>query len=623
MNKNKTLLAVLVSLALAACSGGAASPVTTVSTGETAADTAASNTSAATTVAGTTEGAGAASVAAALSANSETHATASDYVTEDAAVSIVLDGDTISADGTGVTITGSTATITAAGTYRLSGTLTDGEIVVDTADEDAVRLILAGVSLTSSTSAPINVVAAEKVLIELAAGTDNTLTDAASYQLASADTDEPNAALFSASDLTIYGDGALTINANYNDGIASKDGLIIAGGTLVITAIDDGIRGKDYIVVEAGSLTVTAGGDGLKADNDEDAAKGYIAISEGSLTVAAGGDALSAQTDVAISGGTLDLTSGGGSAYSVAGDGSAKGIKADVSVAIDGGTFTIDSADDAIHSNGTVVINGGVFMLAAADDGVHADVAVEINGGDLTVARSYEGVEGAAITINAGSVAVTASDDGINVASGVDGSSLGGPGAMGDSFATSTGGLSINGGTILVEAVGDGIDVNGAITMTGGLVIVNGPTEQMNGALDYDGGFSLTGGTLVAAGSSGMLQSPDTSSTQNSVAIAFTQTQAAGTLVTLQDSSGQVVLSFAPSKSFGALVLSSPDLVSGETYTVLLGGAAIGDTSEGLTVAGTSSGGSVYGTFAVASTVTQLGTTGGVGGGGRGPGQRP
>ncbi len=530
-------------------------------------------------------------------------------------IPIVLQGDSVSIEGDGATAEGSTVTITAAGTYNLQGTLANGQIVVDTGDDDLVRLILSGVEIRSTTSAPIYIVDAAHVEIVLADGTQNTLTDGTTYVLPDPTSDEPNAALFSTADLTITGGGALTVHGNYNDGIASKDGLVIAGGTLTVDAVDDGIRGKDYIVVKDGYVTVNAQGDGLKSDNEEDGNLGYVAIEQGTTTVDAGGDAITAQSDVLIAGGNFVLTTGGGVDDAT----SAKGIKGLVSVTIDGGTFTIDAADDAVHSNGVIVVNDGSFTIATGDDGMHADTSLTIAGGAIDITESYEGIESAVIIIDAGDIDIVASDDGINVAGGNDGSGLGfggrpRPGGPGQEMAAYTGDfyLYIHGGTVTVEATGDGIDVNGAIEMTDGFVVVNGPTEQMNGALDFDAPFTISGGTIVAAGSAGMAQVPGGSSSQNSVLVYFSNTQPAGTLVHIQNSAGETVLTFAPNKAYQSLAFSSPALVQGETYTVYVGGSATGTVQDGVYTDGSYAPGTEYASFTVSGVTTQVGSGGGM-----------
>ena len=564
-----------------------------------------------------------------LAENQKSHAEASDYEWASAdVVSIELQGGTISASGEGVQINGSTATITEAGTYSLSGSLSDGQILVNSFDEDGVvRLILNGVDITSSNSAPIYISNADKVVLILAEGTTNTLTDGVSYVFSDPAVDEPKAALYSASDLTISGSGSLVVNGNYNDGISSKDGLVIAGGSLTVNAGDDGIRGKDYVIVQGGEITITAQGDGMKSDNEEEAERGYISVENGSLTINAGGDALQAATDLTIASGEFNLTAGGGSNQRISSDASAKAVKGSVSLVIAGGSFVINSADDALHSNGRLVVNGGSFTISSGDDAVHADVSLEINAGEILIDQSYEGLESAVITINDGNIQITSSDDGINISTGNDGSGMGFQGGPGDGQGGGPGGgpgmgqngnsyeytgseyLYVNGGYIAVNAGGDGVDSNGGIEMTGGVLLVNGPTENMNGPLDF-ASFKITGGLLVASGSAGMAQVPGTISSQPSVLIYFTSTLPAGTLVHIQNSAGEDILTYQPVKEYQSLAFSSPDLVQGETYQVYVGGSTTGTMENSLVQGGTYTPGEQYESFTVQSMTTTVGSGG-------------
>ncbi len=421
---------------------------------------------------------------------------------------IKLNGKTITVSGSGATVSGGKLTITSAGTYSISGSLTDGQIIVNTLDEEAVELILNGVSISNSSGSAVNIISAKETVIVLADNTENYVTDGSSYVFEDTQTDEPDAAIFSKDDLTVSGNGSLTVNGNYNDGIACKDGIIITGGKITVKSADDGIRGKNYIIVKDGNITVNAKGDGLKSDNEEDITKGYISVDAGVINITSDGDAVYAQTDVIISGGEFNLTSGGGSTGSFNESISAKGIKAVSGITVDGGTFTISSADDALHSNGSITINSGSFTIASGDDGIHADSSIEINGGEISITKSYEGIEGAVITINEGDIQIVASDDGINIAGGNDGSGINRPGGGGFNT-TGNYWLYINGGYIVVNAVGDGIDINGSVEMTDGALIVSGPTSNANGALDYDASFKMSGGFLAAAGSSGMAQLPE------------------------------------------------------------------------------------------------------------------
>jgi hypothetical protein len=474
----------------------------------------------------------------------------------------------------------------------------------------------------------IQVENAEKVMVYLVDGTQNQLSDGSNYTLPDPESDEPNATLFSKADLIIDGTGSLLVLASYNDAIASKDGLIINNGEITVNSVDDGLRGKDYIVIHQGTLAVTADGDGLKSDEQDDASKGYIQIDDGVITIMAGMDAMDAETAINITAGTFDLTGGGGSGAATGQDVSMKGIKGLGSVNITGGDFTINTADDAIHSNGDIVITDGVFSISTGDDGIHSDTSLTINGGRIAILQSYEGLESALITINDGNIAIAASDDGINVAGGADASGMNGdmgggrPGRnAGPGFDMFTGAagnyfLYINGGTIFVNAGGDGLDSNGSIEVTGGTTVVNGPTNNGNGPLDYMGTCNVSGGILIAAGSSGMAQGPSSSSTQAGVLLNFNGTVPAGVTINVANSAGETVFTFTPAKDIQSIVFSTPDLTVGESYTISSGGSASETSDLGLVMGGTYSGGTVYTTVTLSSVVTQIGA-GGMGGGGR------
>jgi len=416
----------------------------------------------------------------AMADNAAAQAGAIDY-DPSSATTITLTGASAVASADTVVVSGDTVTITAPGTYVLSGSL-QGQVVVDSGAEGVVRLVLAGASISSSGTAAIAVTDADEAVIVLADGTTNALTGPAAF----ADTvseDAPNAALFSMTDLTLGGGGALTVEAPAGDGIASKDGLVITGGTVTVDAADDGIRGKDHLVVSAGTLRVTAGGDALKADNETEADQGYIALQGGTVTAVAGGDGLAAATDVLISGGEVSATTGGGAGATLAADASAKAVKAGVNLVVGGGTLQLDAADDALHSNAVISLTGGSFDLASGDDAVHAETALTISDGALTVSRSVEGLESEVIEISGGTIEVTSSDDALNVsAAGTSGAAQGPGGGAGG--AAIDGHVTVSGGTLTLHASGDGFDSNGDATITGGTVIVDGPTSSGNGALD-------------------------------------------------------------------------------------------------------------------------------------------
>ena len=598
-------------------------------------------------------------------------------------------GSNISVNGDGVTVENNKITITSAGTYSISGKLDDGQIIVNVGDEDKVYIILNGVDITSSSSAPIYVMNAKKAIISLADNTENNITDGENYVFEDTSTDEPNAAIFSKGDLIFIGNGSLNVNANYNNGITSKDDLKIQSGNITVNAVHDGIRGKDCINITDGNITVNASGDGMKSNNSEDESKGYVYIEGGTINITAAEDGIQAETQALIASGDITISSGGGSANSSSSeigsggelgmpdknmgdkmkpdegmrpdagmkpdegmrpdgtDGSmnpdegmepgmrpedntattdtatteestsTKAIKAGTNIIIEGGNIDIDSLDDSIHSNDSLTISGGTMNLSSGDDGIHSDSNLTIDGGTINIIKSYEGIESEVITINGGDINITASDDGINAAGGNDGSSTNGrPGE--NSFSDSSSGkININGGQIVVNASGDGIDANGSIYMASGTVIVNGPTNGGNGALDYDGTFELSGGTLIAAGSAGMAQTPSDSSTQNIINVNLTS-QEANTIVHIESESGEEIITFAPSKSYQSVIVSTPSIKSNETYTVYVGGSSSGTATNGLYSDGTYSGGSEVGSATVSDIITNVTQEGASAGGNMG-----
>lgn len=525
-------------------------------------------------------------LSSAMADNQESHFEASDLdYDESDAVEVLLEGTTASSDSGDVTIEGSSVTITAGGTYSLSGSLSDGEIIVDAGDTAEVTLVLEGVDVANSDGAAIAVMGADEAVVILAPGTSNRLTDGATYSFANPDSDEPNATLYSAADLTIGGDGGLTVEAAYNDAIASKDGLVLASGTITVDAADDGIRGKDYLVVDGAAVSVQATGDGLKSDNEEDPERGYVLLSDGVVEITSGDDGLAASTDAIVTGGQLVVDAGSASE-----DG--RGIQGDVLVLISGGELDVTALDDAVHSNDQVAISGGASMLASGDDGVHGDHLVTIDGGTITVTDAFEGIESETIAINDGFIDITSDDDGLNVASSEASatSTAAGPGPGGAAEAVGDYYVYINGGTVVITISGelaeqgDGIDANGHVELTGGLVVISGATDTRNSAIDYSGGsFVVTGGTLIGTNVNGHnSQGVGSGSTQASMYMTSTQTISGGSVVHVESPEGESLVTFEPANDYSAIVFSSPELVDGESYDVYLGGTVTGGSETGL-----------------------------------------
>lgn len=497
---------------------------------------------------------------------------------------ITLSGKKADIAGTGAVFEDGDLKITAAGTYVVSGTLTDGQIVIKAGEEAKVHLILNGVSISCEDSAAIYMKKTGKVILTLAKDTINTLTDGTSYVYDDTEKEEPSAALFSKCDLVINGSGALNINARFNDGITCKDSLLIVDGIVSITSVDDGIIGRDKLQILGGTFSLQTKGDGLKTTNDTDETVGNLMIEGGNFTITAEADAVQAEYALKITNGTFQIKTGEGSDNNFFGTAassseSTKGFKSGTSTEIIGGEFVLDCADDALHTNGSMLITGGNFEIRTGDDGVHADSELTILGGTIQINQSYEGLEAQSIKIKDGTIYVMASDDGVNAAGGADGSGQGGRFGM-DRFSSGTAQVVIEGGYLVISSDGDGLDSNGSVTMEGGTVLINGPTNGGNGALDYDSAFTINGGILVASGSSGMVQSVS-SGTQNCISMTFSSVQSANTTVSLNNAAGETLLSFAPTKQFQNIIISIPELSKEESYTLCTGGH-VSEEKDGL-----------------------------------------
>ena len=421
--------------------------------------------------------------------------------------------------------------ITKAGEYDVSGTLTNKSLIVEMPDTDKATINLKGVNITSSVSAPISLLTGNKVEISASNGTTNSIVDNRAES-----TDAMGGAIDASVDLEIKGKGTLNVTAKYNNGIDTNDDLEIKNLTLKVTAPNNALKGNDSVTVESGNITViSTKGDGIKTTNTEISSagnqRGIVTVFGGTVNIYAACDGVDASYDAVLSGGTVNIYTASFSDYSESlpatatvvasssrarpqrpgtmpggpgGGGmnegnpdsteySCKGIKAENSVKISGGTIKIKSDDDALHSNVAVEISGGTINLYTNDDGIHGNTSVDISAGKIYIEKSYEGIEGTNINIKGGTIKITSSDDALNA------------------NATSSY-LNISGGVVYFNAGGDGIDSNSNIVMTGGAVLAQGPSNGGNGVIDYDRSFSFKGGLLLVVGANGMNQKPSTTS---------------------------------------------------------------------------------------------------------------
>lgn len=494
---------------------------------------------------------------------------------EDTATAITLSDDASSCDSSSVTISDNTITITDEGTYLLTGSLSDGQVIVD-ADDKKVQLVLDSVDINCDTSAALYVKAADKVFVTLASDSENTLSNTNDF--VAIDDNNIDAVICSKDDLTLNGSGTLTVTAKYGHGIVSKDDLVITSGTYQITAAKHALSGQDSVRIADGILTLNAGTDGIHSENTDDDAKGFIYIANGDISITADSDGFDAEE--------------------------------------------------------TLQVDGGNIEVYAGDDGLHSDDDLIITAGTINVTKSYEGLEGMTVTIEDGDISVVSSDDGINASgdgtsgessqggtppekpddsdstedrpeppngfdkndnssadsnsdsnsdskpadlpdgnagpgdgNGGPGGDNGGPGG-GMEEATDYNLIQISGGKIYINASGDGIDSNGNLTVTGGEIYVDGPTSGGDGALDCSGTTLISGGTVIAVGSSGMAENFDSSSAQGSMITTVSDSMITGD-ITLKDSDGNTIVSYSPSKEYSSVVISCADLKEGETYTLV------------------------------------------------------
>ena len=530
------------------------------------------------------------------------------------AVTIQLSGTTATASSDSVQISGSTVIIREEATYVICGSLS-GMLVVDAPDTAKLQLVFNGAEITSESSAALYILEADKVFVTLADGTENTLANGGSF--VAIDDNNIDGALFSKQDLTLNGSGSLTVTSPAGHGIVCKDDLVFTGGSYVVNSASHGLDANDSVRIAAGDFTIDAGKDAIHCENTDDTAKGFVYISGGSIKAEAEGDGIAASAYMQITGGAIDLLVGGGSengskahsdhfgGFMGGGPGggrpggmgpgnsqttgaedtstSMKGLKSANSMLISGGNITINSADDAIHSDVSLTINGGTFTIASGDDAIHAEDTLTVTAGKIDISESYEGLEALHIDVRGGDIKLVASDDGLNAAGGTDqsgteggrdgmfGGGKGGRpgGGFGGMSGNSDGSIKISGGNLLIHSSGDGIDANGSLEISGGYTVVVGPTQGDTATLDYDTSAVITGGTFIGTGAAGMAQTFSDSG-QGVIALQA-GSQSAGTQIILQDKNGNTVLSHTPELSFAVVILSCPEMVKGETYTITVG----------------------------------------------------
>ena len=517
----------------------------------------------------------------------------------------------------GVTVEDGTLTITKAGTYKLSGEY-QGQIKVETADSDAVRLVLDNANITNSSGAALNVVNADEVILYSASGTTNTISDGADYTATGEN--DPDAVVYSKADLTIAGEGTLKVNGNHEDGIHTSDGLVIASGTLEVNAANTGIKGKDYVDILGGTINVTAQQDGIKSTNDTDEGKGWTRLSNGTVTVNAGDDGFKASRVVEISGGSLTVeqsdegieaqyinVSGGDVNVTSADDGMNASLKTSDSESTDSSANTSDTANQQQNNQQQGSLPGGQqngtsnqqqqgtgqppqgqppAMSGSSQDGTSQNGTTGTGQQQNNTQNQGNQNMGQPPAMPGGNAQDGTSQNG-TTGTGQQGMGQppqgGMPGGGGGTFEVIDAAINVSGGHVTVNAEGDGIDSNGVTTLSGGTLIVNGPSQGGNAALDTNGDLLLNGATVLSGSTADMFEAPSTNSTSGYLKLTNSSGFEQGSTVQVADSSGKVVANYKVTKSNVQLVLvSSSSIVKGQSYTVYTTTSAVDSNAASL-----------------------------------------
>ncbi len=466
---------------------------------------------------------------------------------EESATHIQL-GSPSTCDSDAVTVDGSTVTITQEGTYLLTGTLENGMVVVQAPGTDKIQLVLDNAHITSATSAAIYISSADKVFLTSAADSDNTLANGGSY--VAIDDNNIDGVIFSKSDLTLNGAGTLTITSG-------------GGSTNGETHTDN--------MQPGGGMGGMGGGPGSATDGQPPELPDGMQPSDNGGGMPDGSTEppdISGQAGTELSATRITSTT----TTSTEDPTSTKGFKATSALTITGGTFQLDCADDALHTNGSLTVSGGTAQISTGDDALHADLELVIEAGDLDITTCYEGLEGQSVSVSGGTINLVASDDGINAA---------GTTTQNQSEIF----IDISGGTLTIDAGGDGLDSNGTLTVSGGTILVSGSEQSADSALDCDGTTSITGGTVVGLGVSGMAQNFGDTSSQGSILVSV-DSQSAGSTVSITDQNGAILATWEAPKSFNSVLISCLDLAVGSTYTVTAGTAQTEVTLDSLIYGG-------------------------------------
>lgn len=451
-------------------------------------------------------------------------------------------------------------TIMMKGSYVLTGSCANGQVVVDSDENENVHLYLNGLDLNCNGSAAIYEKQCDKLIVTLVNGSVNNITETGELVYENVEKEEPDAVLFAKDKAVINGEGELNVIAENGQGICSTDDLILVSGNINVQAASHGIKGKDSVVINSGNININAGEDGLKSSSSKEA-KGYMVILGGDIKISAAQDGIQTEGELQLTGGSISVYTGGGRTADTKPDSSCKGIKAGRDIYINGAALQVNASEVALKSDKQVIIDNGNIILASGTKGIQAKY-VTIYDGIMNIDSSKEGIEGKSVTFQNGTTVIYSKNDGVSAVDAEVPENTDGVG------------IAVNGGILYINASTDGLDSKGNLVVNDGTVMIDGPAKDGNSAIDYKAGGSINGGNFVGLAASANVVNFDDKSSQNILEVYFGEEIKAGAEIKVA-SSDQNIISFKNAKNCSVAIISCAEFKSGETYTVTVDGVEV------------------------------------------------
>lgn len=498
--------------------------------------------------------------------------------------------DSVISNAPAVTASSSRVTLSQGGTYLLSGSLQNAQLVIDVPAGETVRLVLRSVNIHCERGPAILSQGAGTVVLLLEEGTESTLTDGENYLYTSGAGQD--AVIWTAGDLLITGGGSLTVAASHADAVCSRGRLAVDGGNIAVTAWQDGLIGEQSLLIRDGRLTLTCGGVGLSAP----AVGGNVTLSDGRVDVTAGGDGITAAGVLSVTGGEYRVRTGGGSANRSYGEtaeswgvwgglpqeeteaetaaeeaaalprreppvcATARGLAAGRQLTLTGGSITLDCSDDALYSQGSTALAGSRITLSGGDDALYCAGTAVLSGGEVSVRSARRGLLAADLTVTDGVLTLHTAEKGICLGGGRQTAEQ--SGTVGE-----TGDMTVTGGSVTVLSGGDALDLAGVLSQSGGELLL-GPGRESCPLLCSSA--QVSGGTLLALGD---LPQEVRSALPRLAAEMWLTARLPFTVAAFGQSAP--LISFTPENSYSAVLLLSDTLQQQAEYILASGNARI------------------------------------------------